>query len=203
MDDDGSVTTRRNFLTGCCVAMGAVAVGATAFPAISALRVASDLVFGKTEQEVDLSAIQPGEMKVVGLSLKRVTLIGTDDLVVPVMVLHRKPEWVRQMEEVKYGLKEPVEAVERYINPEWFVARAFCTHLGCTPNIIDESATPVNIVCPCHGGRFDTLGRVISGPPPSNLFLLPYRFVSENRINLFVSSPKDITATKVSDFQKA
>lgn len=203
MNDEGSVTTRRNFLAGCCVAMGAAAVGAAAVPAISALRVASDLVFGTTEQEVDLSAIQPGEMKVVGLSLKRATLIGTDELVVPVMVLRRKPEWVQQMETARYSMKEPVEATERYINPEWFVARAFCTHLGCTPNIIDESSTPVNIVCPCHGGRFDTLGRVISGPPPSNLFLLPYRFTAGNRINIYVESPKDITVTKVSDFRKA
>ncbi|MDO8426475.1 MAG: ubiquinol-cytochrome c reductase iron-sulfur subunit [Deltaproteobacteria bacterium] len=202
MGENGSVT-RRNFLAGCCAAMGAVAVGASAIPAVSAWRVASDLVFGLTEKEIDLSGIKPGEMKVEGLSLKRETLIGTDELVVPIMILRRKPEWVREMEAVKYNLKEPIEANERYLNPEWFVARAFCTHLGCTPNIIDESSKPVNIVCPCHGGRFDTVGRIISGPPPSNLYLVPYRFVTEARINLFVSTPQDITLTKVSAFQKA
>ncbi len=202
MGENGSVT-RRNFLAGCCAAMGAVAVGASAIPAISAWRVASDLVFGLTEKEIDLSGIKPGEMKVEGLSLKRITLIGTDELVVPIMILRRKPEWVREMEAVKYSLKEPIEANERYLNPEWFISRAFCTHLGCTPNIIDESSKPVNIVCPCHGGRFDTVGRIISGPPPSNLYLVPYRFVTEARVNLFVSTPQDITLTKVSAFQKA
>lgn len=183
--------------------MGAVAVGATAVPSLSALRMATDLRFGLTEKEIDLSGIEPGQVRMDGIALKRSTLIGGEELTVPVMILRRKAEWIAETGRGGYAMKEPVDAARRYLKPEWIVVRAFCTHLGCTPNIIDESSKPVNIVCPCHGGRYDTVGRVISGPPSLNLYLIPYEFKSETRINLFISSPKDITLTEVSGFRKA
>ncbi|ADU67313.1 Rieske (2Fe-2S) iron-sulfur domain [Desulfurispirillum indicum S5] len=34
-----------------------------------------------------------------------------------------------------------------------------CTHLGCTLTV-----TPSEIVCPCHGSRFDRSGNVLQGP---------------------------------------
>ena len=34
-----------------------------------------------------------------------------------------------------------------------------CTHLGCT-----VSVTPTELVCPCHGSRFDRRGEVLEGP---------------------------------------
>ena len=179
--------------------MGTVAAGATAIPAISSWSMASDLEFGRTEKEISLSDMSPGELRIDGLSLKRKTLIGKDDLIIPVMILRRKPEWIMG-DSLAAPFKEPVPPAERYLNPEWYVARAYCTHLGCTPNIIDESTKPVNIVCPCHGGRYDTLGRVISGPPPFNLYLLPYRFTATDKITVYVSSPKDITYGKITDF---
>lgn len=43
---------------------------------------------------------------------------------------------------------------------------ALCTHLTC--NVLYESDTET-ILCPCHNGRFDLSGKVISGPPPSPL----------------------------------
>jgi len=43
---------------------------------------------------------------------------------------------------------------------------ALCTHLTCT--VIFESDSG-SIFCPCHNGRFDLSGNVISGPPPSPL----------------------------------
>ncbi len=43
---------------------------------------------------------------------------------------------------------------------------AICTHLTCT--VIYESDTE-SLFCPCHNGRFDLNGNVISGPPPSPL----------------------------------
>jgi cytochrome b6-f complex iron-sulfur subunit len=43
---------------------------------------------------------------------------------------------------------------------------AVCTHLTC--NVLYESDTET-ILCPCHNGRFDVNGKVISGPPPSPL----------------------------------
>ena len=41
-----------------------------------------------------------------------------------------------------------------------------CTHLTCTVLYDGDSET---ILCPCHNGKFDLSGNVISGPPPSPL----------------------------------
>jgi cytochrome b6-f complex iron-sulfur subunit len=43
---------------------------------------------------------------------------------------------------------------------------AVCTHVRCILNYDRERRT---IVCPCHDGRFDLKGTVLSGPPPRPL----------------------------------
>ena len=47
-----------------------------------------------------------------------------------------------------------------------FAFSAKCTHEGCT--VTFQPAQSV-IWCPCHDGRFDLSGRVLSGPPPQPL----------------------------------
>ncbi|HSP44373.1 MAG TPA: Rieske 2Fe-2S domain-containing protein [Chthoniobacterales bacterium] len=47
-----------------------------------------------------------------------------------------------------------------------FAFGAKCTHEGCT--ITYQPAQSV-LWCPCHDGRFDMSGRVLSGPPPQPL----------------------------------
>ena len=44
--------------------------------------------------------------------------------------------------------------------------RAVCTHEGCP---LGWNAQQHLIRCPCHGGAYDTSGRVVSGPPPAPL----------------------------------
>jgi cytochrome b6-f complex iron-sulfur subunit len=41
-----------------------------------------------------------------------------------------------------------------------------CTHLGC---LVDYQKGADILLCPCHGGKFDLDGNVISGPPPQPL----------------------------------
>jgi glycine/D-amino acid oxidase-like deaminating enzyme/nitrite reductase/ring-hydroxylating ferredoxin subunit len=41
-----------------------------------------------------------------------------------------------------------------------------CTHAGC---IVNFNAAERSWDCPCHGGRFDISGKVISGPPQKDL----------------------------------
>ena len=48
----------------------------------------------------------------------------------------------------------------------WKAFSAVCTHLNCTVQYEQDSHT---IFCACHGGRFDTNGQVIAGPPPRPL----------------------------------
>jgi cytochrome b6-f complex iron-sulfur subunit len=43
---------------------------------------------------------------------------------------------------------------------------AKCTHEGCTVTFQPSQSV---IWCPCHDGRFDLTGRVLSGPPPQPL----------------------------------
>src|SRR5512132_1340506 len=43
---------------------------------------------------------------------------------------------------------------------------AKCTHEGCTVTFLPGQSV---IWCPCHDGRFDLNGRVLSGPPPQPL----------------------------------
>jgi len=43
---------------------------------------------------------------------------------------------------------------------------AVCTHLTCTVRYEGDSGT---LFCPCHNGRFDLAGNVLSGPPPRPL----------------------------------
>lgn len=47
-----------------------------------------------------------------------------------------------------------------------------CTHLGC---LVEFDKIQRRLVCPCHAGRFDLGGNVISGPPPRPLPKLPLR----------------------------
>jgi len=43
---------------------------------------------------------------------------------------------------------------------------ATCTHLGCQVQWDGEAG---RFNCPCHGGTYDSTGRVLSGPPPRPL----------------------------------
>ncbi len=45
-----------------------------------------------------------------------------------------------------------------------FAISAVCTHLGCI-----VAPSPTGFDCPCHGSRFDAMGRVVGGPAPRAL----------------------------------
>jgi cytochrome b6-f complex iron-sulfur subunit len=47
-----------------------------------------------------------------------------------------------------------------------------CTHLGCYVNWDNNRK---EFLCPCHGGRYNSQGQVIAGPPPKSLSRLPYK----------------------------
>lgn len=47
-----------------------------------------------------------------------------------------------------------------------------CTHFGCLVNWDNNKKI---FICPCHAGRYDINGDVISGPPPKPLTRLPLK----------------------------
>lgn len=56
--------------------------------------------------------------------------------------------------------------VVRLSEREVLATSALCTHVRCVLKWDRDSRT---IVCPCHGGAFDTSGNVLYGPPPRAL----------------------------------
>lgn len=48
----------------------------------------------------------------------------------------------------------------------------YCTHLGCLVNF-DRNSN--EFLCPCHQGRYDIKGKVLSGPPKEPLNRLPVK----------------------------
>ncbi len=84
-------------------------------------------------------------------------------------------------------LRDPATAEERVKTPEWYVSIAICTHLGCIPSWQPEKIPGLEqpgFYCPCHGGKFDTLGRRLDGPPPENFHLVPYEFIDNNKLRI-------------------
>ena len=52
------------------------------------------------------------------------------------------------------------------LNNNYVALAQACTHAGCAVNY---NSAANKMVCPCHGGTFDTAGNVLSGPPSSPL----------------------------------
>jgi len=70
----------------------------------------------------------------------------------------------------------PAVALQK--TPGAFVAfSAICTHLGC---IIKWLPDKDEFLCPCHGGRFASDGKVLGGPPPKPLQSIPVALSGDN-----------------------
>jgi quinol---cytochrome c reductase iron-sulfur subunit, bacillus type len=50
-----------------------------------------------------------------------------------------------------------------------------CSHMGCNVSWAEDEA---KFACPCHGGRYDRLGNVVSGPPKRALERVPFKIES-------------------------
>ncbi len=141
--------------------------------------------------DVDVGQLQEGEQITVVLARK------------PVWIIRRSAQTIRLLEEENPRLadarseysQQPEQARNalRSVRPEYFIVYGICTHLGCIPDYRpDDSATPEpfarpgpQFFCPCHGGVFDLAGRVYENmPPPSNLVVPEYEFISDQVVRL-------------------
>lgn len=138
--------------------------------------------------EVDLIALQKGEIKVVEWRKK------------PMFVLRRSQQMMDALSQHDNLLTDPgstqseqpeyARNAVRAIHPEIVLLEAVCTHLGCIPNFRPTlgaselgASWPGGFYCPCHGSKFDLAGRVFKGSPaPTNLRIPSHRFATESRL---------------------
>ncbi len=71
--------------------------------------------------------------------------------------------------------QRPVATYVVRTGTELFVFYNACTHMGCP---VRWDAVDGMFLCPCHGGMYDMLGRVVHGPPPYALRDLKHEVVN-------------------------
>jgi ubiquinol-cytochrome c reductase iron-sulfur subunit len=180
MDQTLPPNPRREFLGVATSAVGTVGLVAVAIPFVRSMTPSERARAAGGPVEVDLASVAPG-------SIATVEWRGR-----PVWVLHRTPAMLASLGNHDADLADPksnedqqpyyAHNATRSTRPEYLVATAICTHLGCVPTFRPDVAPPDlgpnwagGFYCPCHGSRFDLAGRVYKNvPAPRNLEVPPY-----------------------------
>ncbi len=179
--------TRRNLIVATSIAGGAASVGA-AVPFVVSMWPSERAKAAGAPVEVDISRMEPGDLKIVEWRGK------------PVWVIRRTKEMVDSLKAVAARLTDPGSRAstqpdyatneQRARKPEFMVMEGVCTHLGCSPQMKTAAAKAEmgtdwigGFYCPCHGSKFDYAGRVFKGAPaPLNLPVPPHVYVSDTTI---------------------
>lgn len=171
----GAEGERRDFLY---IATGAVAgVGAAlaAWPFIDSLNPTAD-VLAISAIEVDIAQMQRGQ---------RLTVAWRGS---PVFIDYRTQAQIDQARaDDGANLIDPQRDGDRVQRAEWLIVIGVCTHLGCVPlgqREGDQLGDWGGWFCPCHGSHYDTSGRIRKGPAPKNLYLPPYKFLDDTRLQI-------------------
>ena len=167
--------TRRDFLQLVTGAFAAIGVGAMAWPFISSMNPARD-VLALSTTEIDLSPIATGSAVTVMWRGK------------PVFVRNRTAEEIQVARQVPLSqLPDPATDQSRVKKDQWLVLVGVCTHLGCVPlgqKQTDPRGDYGGWFCPCHGSHYDTSGRIRKGPAPANLLVPDYAFTSDTQVRV-------------------
>ena len=59
-----------------------------------------------------------------------------------------------------------------------YAISSICTHLGCIASRLDDG----EFLCPCHGSRFASRGKVLAGPAPSPLHWLELTVAPDGQV---------------------
>ena len=179
--------TRRNLVVATSVVGGAASIGA-AVPFVASMLPSERAKAAGAPVEIDISAMAPGELKVIEWRGK------------PVWVIRRTEEMLASLKTVAGKLIDPAskdstqpdyaQNEHRSRKPELMVMEGVCTHLGCSPQMKPADAKAEmggdwagGFYCACHGSKFDLAGRVFRGAPaPTNLVVPPYTFLSDSTL---------------------
>ena len=163
-------TNRRDFIFTASYALGAVGVGAVAWPLIDQMNPDAS-VKALASTEVDISGVERGQS---------ITVLWRGK---PVFIRRRTDDEIAKAKEVDLKeLKHPEKDEDRAKNPEWLVMLGVCTHLGCVP--LGDKGEYGGWFCPCHGSHYDTSGRIRKGPAPTNMEVPKYEFLNSNTIKI-------------------
>jgi ubiquinol-cytochrome c reductase iron-sulfur subunit len=192
-DNQAGQSGRRTWIATTCAA-GAAGGAAVAFPFVSTFAPSEKAKAAGAPVEMDISGLQPGEMKVGEWRGK------------PVWVLRRTPAQMETLAKTEGLVADPKDLKpysmdvpeycknahrSRVEKKEYLVAIGICSHLGCSPsNKFEVGAQPSlpadwagGWLCPCHGSTFDIAGRVFKNKPaPNNLDIPRYMFVGDGKL---------------------
>ena len=165
---------RRDFLYVATGAAGAVVGVGAVWPMVAQLAPNAREIAAGAPVEVDVSSVEPGSLvKVIWRGASYFIRRLTDS------------EITQANSASESGYRDFVPASLRLSGPEggikeWAIYAANCTHLGCIPT--EVSAGFDQWLCPCHGSKFDAIGRVTKGPAPTNLPQPPFVFLSSDQV---------------------
>ena len=187
-DDKPQDNPRRRFLTVATSVVGGVGVVGAAVPFVASWNPSAKAKAAGADVEVDISAIEPGQLIRVMWRSK------------PVWIVRRTPEILAELGKHEDQLRDPNSENEqqpafaqnqyRSMKEEYLILVGICTHLGCSPQHMKDGAfeeyvegVPEGFFCPCHGSKFDMAGRVFQNvPAPLNLVVPPYQFVDDTTV---------------------
>ena len=161
--------SRRDFVVMGSTAVACAGAIAASIPFVSSWAPDKGVVAVGTT-EVNISDIKPGETR---------TVMWRGG---PVFIRHRTDEEIKEASVTNLSeLKDPQTDVDR-VKPgyeQWLIVIGVCTHLGCVP-LSNQSGW----LCRCHGSYYDTSGRIVKGPAPSNLQIPPYEFINPTTLKI-------------------
>ena len=168
---------RRDFLDIAAVSAAGIGGLAVVYPLVSQMAPSKDVLAASTT-EVDVSAVEPGQ------AIKA--------------VFRKQPLFIRRLtaQEIAEANARPVSSLRdpetladrtKEGREDMLVTMGVCTHLGCVPLGAAEGEVKGEFggyFCPCHGSHYDTAGRIIKGPAPTNLEVPEYEFTSDTVIQV-------------------
>ncbi len=169
--------TRRDFIYIATAATAAVGAGAVAWPLVAQMGKAAD-TRAAGSIEIDLTKVSEGQQLKVLWRGK------------PIFVRYRTQKEIDEADAVDISkLPDPQKDEDRFVpKPDGKIDRRMlvmigvCTHFGCIP--VGESGDFDGWYCPCHGSHYDTSGRIRKGPAPKNLYIPPYKYISDTIIKI-------------------
>jgi ubiquinol-cytochrome c reductase iron-sulfur subunit len=131
MADQDLDRRKRRFLLATTTVASGVAAGAAGVPFVASMLPSERARAAGAPVEVDITALEPGQMMVVEWRGK------------PVWILHRTPQMLKAVQSDDGRVADPQSRRSeqpdyarnqfRSLKPEYLVVVGICTHLGCSP----------------------------------------------------------------------